>query len=108
MSNKVYMRAEESGTRSRQLIKALECDSTEIPIGFVWDASLVKALGWVPFLSFLEAKYPAEVCRHMFRRQKAASRKEKKIADKLLKEEITEAGFSKDAFLAYWNARLGA
>ena len=108
MSSKVYMRAEESGTRSRQLIKALTCDDTEIPIGFIWDASLVKALGWVPFLSFSEAKYPAEVCRHMFRRQKAANRKAKRTADKLLKEEIAKAGFGKDAFIAYWNARLGA
>jgi len=85
----IYMRAETSGTKERQLFKPLG----DIPTGFTWSPKYVSRFKYVPFLAFPESKYPVEVCRHAFYRSRAK-----------LVEEVSAHGSKWDSFLARINS----
>jgi len=96
----IYMRAEDHGTRDRQLYKPLG----RIPAGFSWSPKYVSRLRYVPFLAFPESKYPVEVCTHAYERSESKTSKEKRAANRRFKVDVKAHGSRWDSFLASINS----
>lgn len=92
----------------RELTKALPCGEGFIPAGFRWDGASVGMFEYLYFLSFPKWKHPIASCRHDWRCAKAKTKEERKIADKLFKEDVAIGGTKWEQIKGYAGVRVGA
>jgi hypothetical protein len=105
---KIYMSSVPGKPDHMQLTKPLPCGESFIPTKFVWNGSSSGPLRNMPIIGFPKWKHPIASCRHDFRCSIAKNKEERKIADKLFREDIGIRGTKWEQLKGYWGVRIGA
>ena len=105
---KIYMSSVPGKPDHMQLTKPLPCGESFIPLDFLWDGASTGVLRRVFILWFPKWKHPIATCRHDWRCSLAKTKEERKIADKLFREDVGVSGTRWEQFKGYLGVRIGA
>lgn len=101
---RLYCRTLKNKLGYRQLTKPLPCGNSYIPTNFVWNGSSSGLFRGI----FPQWKHPIASCRHDWRCALAKNKEERKLADKLFKQDVGIGGTKFEQIIGYIGVRLGA
>lgn len=90
----------------KELTAPLPCGDTFIPAGYQWNGASSGPLRSVPIFGFPKWKHPIATCRHDYRCERVETRKQRKIADKLFKRDIS-LGQEHKKITTWWEMTKG-